>query len=344
MKRSPSCGARLAAAAASLLVLAASCADPLEAGSEWTPSDVFNADDYARMTKQAGISFRILQVADVHLDDPQSDDARALRIIQDAVQRDRPDLIVLTGDNIFNQASNYAPAVRLIHFLDTLETPYALVLGNHDGQGVFNNEKITEIYSAGKNALFTRGPSNIPGCGNYGINLVDEAGNILYAFVCIDSNKHRYILGYDCIYPQQIAWYEWYIEGISAARRAQDPAAAVVKSLAFFHIPLPEIDDARRQLKAEDPAGERFAFRENPTPPKVNSGMFQKMKALQSTTHIFNGHDHVNVLDYVYQGIHFVYGLKTGPNGYHDEDRMGTTLITINNDLSVQVYFNYAGE
>jgi hypothetical protein len=65
--------------------------------------------------------------------------------------------------------------------------------------------------------------------------------------------------------------------------------------------------------------------------------MFQKMKGLQSTTHIFFGHDHHNMLCYKYQGIYFVYGSKTGICAYHDADRVGTTLVTLKDDMSVSV-------
>jgi hypothetical protein len=203
-------------------------------------------------------------------------------------------------------------------------------MGNHDGEGFFDNEKMGEVYRSGKHSLFTPGPANIQGCGNYGINIV-EGGNIVYALIMIDSNRYRGI-GYDYIYPAQIAWYEWYIRGVGA-----------VKSLAFFHIPLPEINDARKDMKRTDPAGAAIAFRQNPSPPSENTGMFQKMKDLDSTTHMFFGHDHVNRVDYKYQGIHFVYGLKTGPCSYYDADRQGTTLITIQDDLTVTVEFKDAG-
>jgi hypothetical protein len=300
-------------------------------------------DDYVKITKKTGVDFHILQLADVHLGDNSDTCARAFSIIHNAINDTKADLLVLTGDNIYSMAHNYATGARLVAFLDTLGIPYAIVLGNHDGQGVFNDIKIGEVYGAGTYSLFTRGPENIPGCGNYGINLINEAGEVIYAFVMVDSNKYRDLTDYDCVYPQQIAWYEWYINGISGVCHGNDRRQPV-KSLTFFHIPLPEINDIRNQLRDIDPVAEQFAFREDPCPPKVNTGMFQKMKELQSTTHIFNGHDHLNMLDYEYQGIHFVYGIKTGPFSYHDDDRMGTTLITIKDDLTVTVDFVKARE
>jgi predicted MPP superfamily phosphohydrolase len=319
------------------------CHPFVDNGIPWSPADAFNVQDYAQLTKQTGRDFHILQLSDVHLGDNADADEAAFSMIRAAAAAETPDLLVLAGDNIYSVEHNYAIAVRLTAFLDTLQIPYALVLGNHDGQGVFNDTQIGAVYARGKHSLFTRGPSNIPGCGNYAINLVNESGELLYALVLMDSNRYRGISEYDCIYPQQIAWYEWYLNGISDLRYGRVRSSAmVVPSLLFFHIPLPEINDLRNYLKVQNPVLEAYAFREPPTPSKVNTGMFQTIKRLQSTTHIFNGHDHLNVLDYPWEGVHFVYGLKTGPCSYHDSDRMGTTRITISGDLTVQVAFLFS--
>ena len=74
--------------------------------------------------------------------------------------------------------------------------------------------------------------------------------------------------------------------------------------------------------------------------------MFEKMKEMQSTTHLFFGHDHLNILDIEYQGIRFFYCLKTGICSYYDADRIGTTLVTIFSDpygtdeVDIRVEFN----
>ncbi|GHU29531.1 phosphohydrolase [Spirochaetia bacterium] len=304
----------------------------------WSVSDTFNIHDYTKLVKRTGSDFRILQLADTQLENNAAKIERTFNIISDAVSDTNPDMLVLTGDNV-SGFSNYALGKRLIAFLDTFEIPYALVMGNHDGEGIFNNKKMGGIYGAGTYSLFTNGPKNLPGSGNYGINIVNESGDILYALIMIDSNRYRG-RGYDYIYPEQIAWYEWYIKGVSTERYGTYNAAAhVLQSLSFFHIPLPEMNDVRAEMRAANPAAEQDAFRENPCPPDINTGMFQKMKDLNSTTYMVNGHDHINRLDYEYQGIHFVYGLKTGTCSYYDEDRLGATLITIKDDLSIQVDF-----
>jgi 3',5'-cyclic AMP phosphodiesterase CpdA len=299
--------------------------------------DTYNVNDYASLVKKDGEAFRILQLADTQLENNEAKIQTTFDIITAAVKDNHPDMLVLTGDNVSGSKNNVL-GLRLIRFLDTFEIPYAMVMGNHDGEGKYNNEQMGEIYASGNYSLFTDGPGSIHGTGNYGVNIINKNNEVIYALIMIDSNRYR-IGGYDYIYEDQIAWYEWMIKGVSfSAPRAP---GTTVKSLAFFHIPLPEIDTIREKMIARNPAEAADAIREDPCPPKKNTGMFQKMKELGSTQYMFFGHDHVNMLDYEYEGIHFVYGLKTGPCSYYNDDRLGTTLITIEDDLTVTVEFKH---
>jgi hypothetical protein len=101
------------------------------------------------------------------------------------------------------------------------------------------------------------------------------------------------------------------------------------------------LKDIREELKNTNPLLAAQCFGETPAVHSGNSGMFEKMKGLQSTTQMLFGHDHENVLYYQYEGIYFVYGLKTGPCSGHDKDKLGTTLITLKDDLTVTVEFMY---
>lgn len=63
--------------------------------------------------------------------------------------------------------------------------------------------------------------------------------------------------------------------------------------------------------------------------PRENTGMFEAMKELGSTKGVFCGHDHVNFSIIDYQGIKLAYGLKSSNYIYHDNDKLGGRLITI---------------
>jgi hypothetical protein len=199
-------------------------------------------------------------------------------------------------------------------------------MGNHDGDFIKmrddNQQRlIAEIFSRGRYSLFQSGPETVTGTGNYGIRIFNGKGKVIYSLIFMDSND-------DYIRQDQVDWYEWYLRDIN---RTAGPG---IKSLVFFHIPLPEIELIRQEMIEEgknDEAGRTAgdAFGEAPSEQTQNTGLFERMKQLGSTTHMFFGHDHLNTLDYLYEGIHFIYGLKTGYCAYHEPDRLGAVLITL---------------
>lgn len=277
---------------------------------------------------------KILQLTDIHLIFPDSEVLDALKMIEELIQETKPDLIILTGDSICGPLNDLM-AEYIVTFLDSFKIPYSFTLGNHDGDYTTENPSIAEKYAKGKYSLFKSGPGSIHGYSNSAINLEGSHG-ILYSLVLIDTNRYRDYSGYadyDYVYPDQIMWYEWYINSI------RNYSQKFVKSLMFYHIPLPEINDVRAEMAKIDPEAEKDAFREEPTFPYENTGLFEKIVQLNSTTHMFFGHDHRNMLDYMYKGVHFVYGTKTGQSNYHDDDRMGGTLITVHQTGNVDVKF-----
>ena len=256
------------------------------------------------------------------------------------------------GDNsewIFSDAG----AKKVTRFLDKFNIPYAVVLGNHDAEGRKSRTYIGNIFEEGKNSMFRYGPSNIHGVGNYPILLKDDKGNIVYAFIFMDSNAGREFedgKGYDFIHKDQINWYKWNVKNISKAQYGEyNPEnGKVVPSMTFFHIPLLEFNDAikaYKEGKIDSTKVVKGAVNEGVASSKVNSGFFKVMKNMESTTDIFNGHDHVNNISIPYKGIRFTYGLKSAPTSYYNENQQGGTLVTIkenkNGKPDVKIQFIY---
>jgi 3',5'-cyclic AMP phosphodiesterase CpdA len=308
-------------------------------GSLWKAGDEYRAEDYERLVKRDGEDFRILQFTDTHINayyDTFEALEKTFRMMSDAILGQNPDLLVLTGDNVGNFFNSHW-AWQLIDFLDSFAIPYALVMGNHDGDFMEleddnQQHSIAEIFSRGRYSLFVTGPDNLTGTGNYGLHIVNGSGAIIYALILLDSND-------DYLRRDQVAWYEWYVRGVAGAA---SPAggAEKVKSLLFFHIPPPEIGDIKREmeqhdLRDEDGRSASAAFGESPSRQPENTGLFAAIQELGSTTHLFFGHDHLNTLNYHYRGVYFVYGLKTGYCAYHDPERLGATLITLRGENSV---------
>ena len=68
--------------------------------------------------------------------------------------------------------------------------------------------------------------------------------------------------------------------------------------------------------------------------PPYEEGMFAAMKEM-GTDFILAGHDHNNNFNIRYDGINFVYGLKTGRGSYTGLFTIGGTVITVSSDGSV---------
>jgi hypothetical protein len=323
----------------------AACGGDLDfVGPRWSPVAEFHPGDYPGLIKNDGEDFHILQFTDTHVNSYyESFEAleKTYAMMARLIDETRPDLLILTGDNIGNFI-NPVWAQQLIAFLDSFGIPYALVMGNHDGDFIIwqdSNQQIliAKMFSQGRYSLFESGPENVSGTGNYGIHILNGKEEIIYSLILMDSNR-------DYIRQDQVEWYEWYVRGINSAFGPES------KSLVFFHIPPPEIDLVQQEMIGQEKNDEadrdaEAAFGENPLPQIQNTGLFERVKLLGSTTHLFFGHDHLNTLDYIYQGIHFVYGLKTGYCGYHDPDRLGAVLITLSGNAAaseVKVDFKYS--
>lgn len=333
----------LMASALSLSTPGSASAEPghIEPGKEgdrgiWLPSSPWDPALVRDFKIGPSGGFRILILSDIQLEANPFKDAKAIKAAKAIIEQARPDLVLTTGDNagwIF--AGNGARKVAKA--LASSGVPWGVTLGNHDNEGGASREELGSIYEGGRNSIFRRGPSTIHGVGNYGITVSDPSGRPVYAVIMLDSNSMRtYPDGkrnYDIVYPDQLAWYEWFVRGSSAvAFGAYDPdAGKVLPSLMVFHIPPREFEEAlaARKRGEIDPALIRGQGNENPCPAPVNSGLFAAALRLRSTTEIVCGHDHVNDWSLPWKGIRLTYGLKTGPGSYSRPDMQGGTLVTI---------------
>jgi hypothetical protein len=315
-----------------LLILAGSLSScgtlkGIQDGPLWDESDVFDPADYPVLTLTSDRPYRILVLADIQLKLNLVRNIRSFKAIRTLVEETDPDLILTVGDNT---ATIQSPRLtrKLISLMESFGIPWGVVLGNHDSEGSADRHWHGNRYTEAENSLFSPGPDNIQGVGNYLIQLADQKGKVRYGLIMIDSNiERRYPQGkyYDYVYHDQILWYRWVVEGLEAAEGTPVP------TMVFLHIPLPEYADAQELLNnPENASGPVFGVqREKVCAPLVNTGFFGVMKELESTTHVFAGHDHINSSSIPWQGIRLTYVLKTGPGSYHDKDLQGGTLVTV---------------
>ena len=77
--------------------------------------------------------FKLLQFTDTHYisGDPRSE--RALRCVEEALDAEKPDLVIHTGDLLFGRP-DIESAIEILKPVSERGIPFAVALGNHDSQ------------------------------------------------------------------------------------------------------------------------------------------------------------------------------------------------------------------
>lgn len=297
-----------------------------ESSVTWVESDSLDLEDI--FTFDIGNdNIDILLLSDIQIGTKNG--YEVFDLIDELVEENKPDLILTLGDNTSGPLS-HVYAKELIKHMEQYGIPWAVTIGNHDSEGIADRRWFGNAYDESEHSLFQMGPNTIEGTGNFVINIESNKDHV-YSLIMMDSNgltKYDDGRDYDVIHEDQILWYEWLMRELPIAYGTS------VESMLFFHIPIPEFEEAKEEFlnyNGDDPTIFGVA-KESVFSPPVNSGLFNSILEYNSTTHIFVGHDHVNSFSYPYQGIQFTYGLKTGYNSYHDKDNNGATLLSISKD------------
>lgn len=318
---------------------------------------------------------KIMQLTDIHIGGgwiSAEKDKKALNCVAAMVSAEKPDLVIVTGDIVFptpNNAgtiNNKTGAKIFAEMMETLGVYWTVTFGNHDTEayGYYSREDIGDFYAGDdlKYCLFEPGPDNVDGCGNQIINVRNSQGIITQSLFLFDSHSYTDKFGikseYDNIHPNQVEWYseslyELNEENKSVIEKADESALPLsaenyenIKSLAFFHIPLKEFDDAwTAYTESGNSSSDNLIYyygqkNENVCYGAGSDNLFETMQSAGSTQGIFCGHDHVNNYSLEYNGIRLTYGMSVDYLAYKDIDKQGNyrgcTLITVNPDGSFE--------
>lgn len=305
----------------------------------WSADQAFDIAKIQTVEKNRE-DFKILMFTDTQLWANLGKNKECYEQMDALVEKTQPDLITLPGDVLSAMSSRFS-INNFIKHMESYGVPWAPVYGNHDNEIPSNSLNWqTEKYVAADHCLMQKGPSNLYGCGNYVINIV-ENGNPVYSIFMLDNGRYteytdeetnetytkEIYMGYE-----QIAWYEWNVKGIAEA------TGKTVPSMTFSHFAQPEFREAVEKYGVKDendiytiPEEYGFGYCQYlPGAAPVNSGFVEKCKELGSTKYIFCGHDHENNASISYDGITYTYGLKTGPSPvpWNYAKETGGTLIT----------------
>lgn len=282
------------------------------------PKTVFNPADCPSFSYDEDEKFTILHLTDVHLDSNPSLEktkTEVLNFIKNTIETEKPDLVIITGDLLFDSVSPVNTLQAFVDLMDGLKQNWAFCYGNHDREKICTSA-FQNIIENSDYCVFQSGPDWVMGDSNYCIALTKD-GQVRQALVLMDSNS--YYQGnrevYSPIYNSQKYFYKWVSESLS------------VPLFAFFHIPIPEYKtlwEHREELGVIGTKGEEVCC------PPVNTGFYNTAKA-SGTVAIFCGHDHVN--DYYGKlesdGPTLVYGRSLGKLCYGNDELFGARLITL---------------
>lgn len=319
--------------------------------------------------------FKVMHLTDIHIGGgflSKDVDRKALNAVAAMVTKEKPDLVIATGDISFpvpyraGTFNNYTGAKAFGNLMESLGVYWDVTFGNHDAEAYsyFDRKAVADIYSdeVFEHSLFQAGPEDVDGYGNHVIEVKNSKGVITQAIVLIDSQAYvkdniiESIKGtYDNVHPNQVQWYETEIKRMNAENEKISKKAVPVKSLAFFHIPLVEMADAWSEFEANSfKDTENFKYYEGIIAEggrRVYCGygeddLFEKMLELGSTKAMFNGHDHINNTTFEYKGIQFSYGYSIDYFAYSGIDKLGSqrgcTMITCKPDTTFSIdKYNY---
>ena len=258
-------------------------------------------------------NFKIVQFTDLH-QGPNRD--KTIPLMNKILEYEKPNMVVLTGDNIDGKCKNIADIKKAITAIaepmEAKSIPWAIVFGNHDDEHhMMNKKEMMKLYMTFKCNISQIGYKPLSRIGNFNILIESSKNNTpIFNIYMLDSGKYDafFTRGYSWINHCQIRWYK------QTALKLKHKYNKVIPALMFFHIPLPEFQKA---WVGGLESGKRL---EKECCPKINSGLFNTLVKTGDVKGVFVGHDHLNNYCATLKGIKLGYAGYTGYGGYGKDD------------------------
>ena len=248
----------------------------LAAGAEHNPSqDNVALVRYNELGKIDTSDWKVLQFTDIHLTQAHDRNIISLDLMIDALKREKPDFVVLTGD-IITRPRGRARAVQLAEIFERMNIYWCFCLGNHEGDSTpftLSREENIRIWAKYPHCLVendvkkTADGTEVWGLGNTVVNLLGANYEVDQCMIFMDSGgkvqdaddeealriaKEMGADGsdYDFLKSSQMKWY---------AEQVNANCANGAKSMLFIHIPLVEQGNVKI-LKYSDPLPEDWYY------------------------------------------------------------------------------------
>ena len=262
------------------------------------------------------------------------------------------DLIVLLGDqmdganpimHIGNGEQNCLKTLKaLLEPIAESGIPFAVVFGNHDYDAPISIADQVKFYESYDTCLGVNYGTGLSDSGAYSLPVYMTDGSAkameLYFF---DSGCYLPNGDYDTVSAEQVAWYNEQ----SVLTHAENDNQAL-PSVAFFHIPLPEVYNMLTEVEKGTPnsfegvgvgAGKYYLpdsemiftgdVNEPPCPSSSSNGLFDAFLNNGDVFLAVNGHDHTNSYIGSLHGIDLANAPGSSYTSYGDEDTRGVRLF-----------------
>lgn len=265
--------------------------------------------------------FKILAIADPQdTDKPQKE---TIEIIENMLEMSNPDLVVFLGDNIagwwkgVNKEKTEKAIDNIMAPLQKKNVPFAIVFGNHDHEGLSDeNNKMSEeeakafqlsIYQKYSNCLAVAG-EELTGYCNYNLTIkASDSDKDIFNLWFMDSNPYAEEGGYGYVQPDQT---QWYIKKSNELKKLNN--GIPMPSLLFQHIAVPEVYELTDEVdhwqkgavKGQTALYPKFykpndkviqgGFLESPCSADVAHDQFASWVKQGDIVGAFFGHDHPN--------------------------------------------------
>ena len=292
--------------------------------------------------------FRLMQIADTQEIPSVSPDT--IKLISAALDSEKPDLVVFTGDQIKGYSTFFlgekgktnveSTLKALIKPLEERNIPFTVTFGNHDGEAALNNSEQFEIYKQSPVFVYSE-PASEDDKGTFCLNIENKF--LVYMF---DTHSKAEDGGYSGLNEKQLDWY----------RKTRDSYETPIPSVAFQHIPTPEYFDVikpvrrftkkavraygnhKNEFYVLDPhnCDLRGFMRESPATPYKNSGEIDAFLEKGEVLGLFVGHDHNNSFVADYKGIKLGYAQGAGFNVYGPGYDRGVRILDLDENGSFE--------
>ena len=327
--------------------------EPENKNIDFSPANTQNEIDKTIRFDKNG-KLKILHIADTHLNYDKHFDA-SIWVIAEACDVEKPDLVVLTGDNTHpNEDPEKTKKLinALMNIFESRKIPVAVTFGNHDSEGgPMTREDIMEYYQTFSCVISTDNSENFKNCATFNVPVLasdsDKVNFNLWVFDSgdYDEDEPRH---YDRVRTEQIEWYKK-----TAEKLKKENDGKTVNSVVFQHIIVPEIYDVLKKSDSKqsyaikhiyneeefymfDPEQVNYGtLNEKPCPGYYNDGQFDALVETGDVLAMFTGHDHTNAFGVRNQNIDIYTSPMTRYKGLAYTTQYGYRVVEIDeNDTS----------